>query len=86
MTSEAKNDTDKKTESIRKFLLDIDCLNALNPWKYGVNFFEISGIISKEIKHSKVLAWLFDANGNHGMSDNIIRKFLQRVIADNVCE
>ena len=73
----------QELEMLRSFLLDIDCLDRLRPWQYGVNFFEISGMTKREVKHSKVLSWILDANENHGLSDKVIKRFLQRVIKDD---
>ena len=68
---------------LEDFLLDIDCLDQLSKWTNDVNFFEITGMVKKEIKHSNFLAWLFDANANHQLGDNIIRPFIQKVIESN---
>lgn len=67
---------------LQKFLLDIDCLDELNQWTEKFNIFDVLKISKTEIRHSNMLAWLFDANENHGIDDKFIKKIVQR-IADN---
>ena len=68
---------------LEDFMMNIDELDKLSKWKNEVNYFEITGMISKEIKHSNFLAWLFNANANHNLGDKFIRKFIQKVIKAN---
>lgn len=75
---------DDNREILEKLLLDIDILNELDKWTQDVNFFEISGMVNREIKHSNTLAWFFDPNENHFLKDQFIRRFLQKVISRNV--
>lgn len=75
---------DEKNKELEELLLDIDILNELDKWTNKVNFFEVTGMSNQEIKHSNTLAWLFDANGNHGLKDQFVRRFLQKVISANV--
>lgn len=70
-------------EKLEQFMLNIDELNRLSKYKNEVNFFEITGMVYKEIKHSNFLAWLLNANANHGLGDKFIRKFMQNVIKQN---
>jgi len=74
---------EQKIAAIESFLLDIDCLNRLNNYYNPVNFFEASGMVSKEVKHSRVLSWILNANAPHGLSDSIIRPLLQRIAKEN---
>lgn len=69
---------------LEKLLLDIDILNELDKWTKDINFFEISGMANREIKHSETLSWFLDANENHNLKDQFIRRFLQKVITRNV--
>lgn len=73
---------DKKL--LEKLLLDIDVLNELDRWTNDINFFQISGMENQEIKHSKTLAWFFDPNENHGLKDQFIRRFIQKVVSTNI--
>jgi hypothetical protein len=75
---------DDNRKILEKLLLDIDILNELDKWTEDVNFFEISGMVNREIKHSNTLAWFFDPNENHFLKDQFIRRFLQKVISRNV--
>ena len=68
---------------LEEFMMHIDELDKLSKWKNEVNYFEITGMVSKEIKHSNFLAWLFNANANHNLGDKFIRKFIQKVIKTN---
>ncbi len=70
-------------EELEKFMMNIDELDKLSKYQNEVNFFEITGMVAKEIKHSNFLAWLFNANANHGIGDKFIRKFMQKVIKAN---
>jgi hypothetical protein len=65
------------------FLRDIDILDDLNRWNKQINFFEITGIIHQEIKHSNFLAWLLDANESHGLGDGFVRRFIHQTFFDN---
>lgn len=75
---------EEENKALEKLLLDIDILNELDKWTNDVNFFEISGMTNQEIKHSNTLAWFFNPNENHGFEDQVIRRFLQKVVSANV--
>ena len=38
------------------------------------NVFEILDIVNAEIRHSNVLAWLFNPNSNHGLSESFLKQ------------
>lgn len=67
-------------EAIKNFELDEKCLRKLDYWTKEINFFEITGIDTQEIRHSNFLAWLFDARESHGLGDRIIKTYLKQVI------
>jgi hypothetical protein len=71
-------------ENLEQFLLDIDILNELDQWNKDVNFFEVTDMVNKEIKHSNLLSWLFDPNGTHNLEDQVIKRFLQKVLTTNL--
>jgi hypothetical protein len=73
----------KQYEELENFMMNIEELDKLSKYQNEVNFFEITGMVSKEIKHSNFLAWLFNSNANHGLGDKFIRKFMQKVIKAN---
>ncbi len=73
-------------EALKNFLLDIDCLNELLPWTGKFNLFDVLRISRTEIRHSNMLAWLLNANENHGMGDAYIKALLQRLVANDSTE
>ncbi|WP_153252961.1 PDDEXK-like family protein [Priestia megaterium] len=54
-------------------------LNAFDP-------FRVLGVVRSENKHSNVLAWLLDPNGNHKIKDQFINNFLRSVLLYNDCQ
>lgn len=78
------NNLKSNEEAIKNFLLDINCLDALKPWISKINIFDILKISRTEIRHSNILAWLLDANENHGIGDIFIRSVIQRLIQNNL--
>lgn len=74
----------EKKKVLENLLLDIDILNGLDKWTNNINFFEISGMRNNEIKHSQVLSWFLDPNESHFLGDQVVRRFLQKVITNNV--
>ena len=76
----AEKDDEK---ALQDFLLDIDCLEELVPWTEKFNIFDVLKISRTEIRHSNVLAWLIDANENHGLGDMFIRGILQKLVEED---
>ena len=66
-------------KALKDFLLDIECLDPLAEWTSKFNLFDILKITKTEIRHSNMLSWLLNPNENHGLSDSIIRGFIQYV-------
>jgi hypothetical protein len=67
-------------EYIKKFLLDIDCLDALSEWTNKFNLFDILKITRTEIRHSNMLGWLLSPSENHGLGDKILKGFVQYIV------
>ncbi|MGV8111259.1 PDDEXK-like family protein [Methanospirillum sp.] len=67
-------------KAIKNFLLNIDCLTPLAKWAERFNLFDILKITKTEIRHSNILAWLLTPDDNHGMSDAILKGFIQYVV------
>lgn len=44
------------------------------------NIFEALGTVNAEIRHSNLLAWLFNPNESHGLGDTIVKRVLQRAM------
>ena len=53
-------------------------------WLTGVNIFEILGITSAEIRHSRILAWLLNPRESHNLGDKFFKKILMKVIDNNL--
>lgn len=70
-------------KALQDFLLNIDCLDELIPWTGKFNIFDVLKISRTEIRHSNVLAWLLDANENHGLGDMFIREILQTLVEND---
>lgn len=66
-------------EVLKRFLFDQDCLAPLAKWTSEFNIFDVLKITRTEIRHSNMLAWLMDANENHGLRDGVIRGFVNYV-------
>ena len=71
---------EKILKALDDFKKNISCLGPITNYLNKVNFFEITGMKKQETKHSNFLAWLFDANETHGLGDNIVKKFLVKVL------
>lgn len=69
--------------ALQNFLLDINCLDELQPWLGKFNIFDVLKLTRTEIRHSNVLAWLLSANETHGLGDSFIKGVIQRVVERN---
>ena len=49
---------------------------------YQDNIFDIMDMYQMEIKHSKVLAWLLDANASHNLDDYFVKSFSNAFLND----
>ncbi len=70
-------------QALKQFLLDIECLEEFSPWTNKLNIFDVLKITRTEIRHSNMLSWLFDANGNHGLGDKFISLFMHALVSNN---
>jgi len=70
-------------EALKNFLLDIDCLNELQPWTGHFNLFDVLKISRIEIRHSNVLSWLMNPNENHGMGDAFLKAVVQEMVVND---
>ncbi len=66
-------DNDEKL--LVEFLKDVDILNEIEANVDNFNVFEILGTINTEIRHSNMLAWLFNPNEVHGLNDLFINNY-----------
>lgn len=72
--------TNEEKLALKDFLIDIECLSQLDAWADDFNLFDMLKITNLEIRHSNILAWLFDPNENHGLGDSFIQSFITKVI------
>ncbi len=75
-----KNKKETNEEILQNFLLNIDCLNELNPWIDSFNIFDVLKISKTEIRHSNMIAWLFNPHENHGLNDSFIKNLVSRIV------
>jgi hypothetical protein len=62
------------------FLVDNPELETLHARLAAFNVFRVLGIEHMEIRHSRVLAWLFDPAGAHGFGPTFLRRFISRML------
>ena len=72
--------TNNEEQVLKDFLLDINCLKQLDSWSDNFNLFDVLKITNNEIRHSNILAWIFDPNENHGLGDFFIKTFITSVV------
>ena len=76
--NEVKNIMDD-LETIKNFERKItETLKPLKKWTEEINIFSILKIDTYEIRHSNMLSWLIDPNGNHGVEDKFLKKLLDK--------
>lgn len=79
LTENSENKNEK--EIVESFIFNdeiSDVINQINNHLKPNNIFEISGMGSQEIKHSKILGWLMSSD--HEMKDNFFINFLKHTI------
>lgn len=75
--------TEAEKTALKDFLLDINCLKGLDKWADDFNLFDVLRITNMEIRHSNILAWLFDPNESHAMGDAFIKEFARKLAEKN---
>lgn len=73
--------TNNEEKALKDFLLDIECLKQLDEWTDNFNLFDVLRITNMEIRHSNILAWIFDPNENHGLGDSFIKSFVTKFVS-----
>jgi hypothetical protein len=68
-------------EALEVFLLDSGELECLEAIVAEFNVLDTLDISQAEIRHSKVLSWLVDPKGNHGLGDWFLRRFLMSMLS-----
>lgn len=74
---------EEKLKVLDDFVLNRAQLLELSPYLNELNLFDVLKIKDREIRHSNILAWLLDPYGTHGIGDQFIRLFVERVIRNN---
>ena len=69
-------------EAIRQLALDIHLLDELREMNNKFNIFNVLGVDQYEIRHSNMLAWLLDPQGNHGFGESFLKNFLRLVFKE----
>lgn len=83
-----KGESKEQLNALLSLLKDIQCFDELDKWISKSNVFDILSISRTEIRHSNMLAWLFDPNENHGLGSSFlygfIASFSDKVKSDNI--
>lgn len=82
--SQDDSSDDEELKALQTFVVECGDLLKLERRLRHFNFFEVLGLAEHEIRHSNVLAWLFDPAENHGLRDLFLRRWLTLVCRDNV--
>jgi hypothetical protein len=73
---------DRIYRALNDFLLDKEHrFEELEDLLAEPNFFEATGSVSSEYRHSNFLAYLLDPSASHGFRDVFLRRFVQRVVS-----
>ena len=70
---------------IKEFIFNDDVqsiLSEINSYLMDFNILEITGMGNQELKHSNILAWLFD-DSEHNLEYLILESFLKKIIEEN---
>jgi len=73
----------KQEEQVYKFFINNEKLESLRARLNEFNPFKILKIEDHEIRHSNVLAWLFNPAENHNLDDKILKKFILTVASSS---
>jgi hypothetical protein len=71
--TQEQRDEDMKA-ALRAFVMDGEPLRKLEQHMNRFNVFEVLRSTHHELRHSNMLAWLFDPTANHGMGDRLLRR------------
>jgi len=65
---------------VEGFILNNKDLANINAYLSRFNPIKVMGMERMEIRHSKILGWLLDPRGNHGLGDEFLRRFLSEAL------
>ena len=77
----AEMEADSK-KALTAFVMDNDELVKLEALLGRFNIFRVLRAAHHEIRHSNMLAWLFDPEETHGLGDRFLRRWLMEVVHD----
>ena len=66
-------------QALEQLVMDQD-LEELENLLDEFNIFEVLGAVRVELRHSEFLAYLMNPQQNHGLGDDFVKKFLQKVV------
>jgi hypothetical protein len=78
-----KKEKSKNLLLIEQLILNNPELEKLENMLSQFNTFETLDIVNTEIRHSNVLAWLFNPNANHSLREYFLKQFLKHFISIN---
>ena len=65
---------------LERLVMDCPELAGLESNLSQFNIFRVLRAGRHELRHSNMLAWLFDPEGNHGLDDSFLRRYLMKVL------
>ena len=68
---------------LNELMLDIDLIELVRKIDKSVNIYDILKITDYEIRHSNMLAWLFDPNENHDLGSKFIELLIDWLVNEN---
>jgi PD-(D/E)XK nuclease superfamily len=83
VTERGHTELDNETErALTDLVMNCPELVQLEALLSRFNIFRVLKAEHHEIRHSNMLAWLFDPDETHGLGDRFLRRFLMRVVHD----
>lgn len=74
---------DQIYQALNDFVLDKELrFEELEDFLAEPNFFEATGSVNSEYRHSTFLAYLLDPSASHGFRDTFLRRFIQRIVSN----
>lgn len=85
MKNQLSEDEKLKLQKLQELLLDLDNIeDQLKDYLKGFNVFDTLKVSRTEIRHSNVLAWLFDPRETHGLGGAFIQSFINVIISKGI--
>lgn len=75
----AEQQEERLKAALRNFVRDGEPLRQLEQHLSRFNVFEVLRSVDHELRHSNMLAWMFDPAANHGLGDRLLRRWLMEV-------